>query len=76
MFPGVLNSGVSLYRGIPLCRKNLPVLAMHLPPLVDEGVRVNGHHRGNDVLGVVSATRGLDETIHCPTYEHQPSLQQ
>ena len=44
------------------------------PSLVDEGVWLYCHHRGNEILCVVSSTQDLDEPVQCATDKHKTTL--
>lgn len=41
------------------------------PALVDEGMRLHCHHRGDEVLRVVSASSNGDKALQCATDEDQ-----
>ena len=44
------------------------------PSLVDERVWFYCHHRGDEILCVVSSTRDLDEPVQCATDKHKTTL--
>ncbi len=71
---GTCNVHVSICN-VHLCTCNVHVCTCtSVPSFVDKGVWLYSHHRGDEILRIVSPRSDLDQPVQCATDEHQSTL--